>query len=134
MTEANEDACCQLCHCKRISFFAGLWEAIPMEEPNINHYGCYSKIHPVTYNRVRVSGCTATLTMTGDGGNVRRSCHQVLSIHKTPRGTVYLDDKRFKCTYFSAEDGIIRVKNAHGYGMLWRRLPMPVVANQPALS
>ena len=76
-----------------------------------------------------VSGDTATLSMTGDNGIVCRRRHQrqVLSIHKSPRGTVYLDDKRFKCTYFSAEDGIIRVMNAHGYGMLWRRLPMPVV-------
>ena len=74
------------------------------------------------------------MSMTSDNGDVCRRGQQVLSIHKSPRGTLYLDDKGFKCTYFSAEDGIIRVENAHGYGMLWRRLPMPVVANQPASS
>ena len=76
-----------------------------------------------------MSGYTATLSMTDDdGGDVRRRRHKVLSIRKSPRGTLYLDDKGFKCTYFSAEDGIIRVRNARGYDMLWRRLPMPVVA------
>ena len=74
------------------------------------------------------------MSMTSDNGDVCSHRHQVLSIHKSPRGTLYLDDKGFECTYFSAEDGIIQVRNADGYGMLWRRLPMPVVANQPALS
>ena len=50
------------------SFFAGLWEAIPTEQPDLTKDGCCVAIHPVTYDRVVVSGCVATLSMTGGGG------------------------------------------------------------------
>ena len=56
---------------------------------------------------------------------------QVLSIHMTPRGTMYLDDKGSKCIEFSPEKGIIRVRNALGYGIMWKKEGAAVVTNQP---
>ena len=41
---------------------------IPTEQPDLTKDGWCVAIHPVTYNQVVVSGCVATLSMTGAGG------------------------------------------------------------------
>ena len=40
---------------------------------------------------------------------------------RTPRGTIYLDDKGTRCIEFSPEKGIVRVRNALGYGIMWKK-------------
>ena len=55
---------------------------------------------------------------------------QVLSIHKTPRGTIYIDDKGSRLIEFSPEKGIIRFRNTFGYGYMWKK-EVVVVTNQP---
>ena len=45
---------------------------IPTEQPDLTKDGWCVAIHPVTYNQVVVSGCVATLSMTGAGGGGRR--------------------------------------------------------------
>ena len=55
---------------------------------------------------------------------------QVLSIHMTPRGTIYLDALGSKCNEFSPDKGIIRMTNALEYGIMWRR-EGDVVTKQP---
>ena len=55
---------------------------------------------------------------------------QALSIHKTPRGTIYLDDKGGRIIEFSPEKGVVRLRNALGYGIMWRK-EGAAVTNQP---
>ena len=61
------------------------------------------------------------------------SYNQVLSIHKTPRGTMYLDEQGSRIIEFTPEKGIIRVRNALGYGIMWKKegVADAAVTNQP---
>merc|ERR1719150_2047405 len=63
----------------------GLWEVIPMETPNIR----IGAQNTTGFSKVFVSG----EKMTFSGGPNNRTQAQTISIHRTPEGIIYLDEK-----------------------------------------
>ena len=42
-----------------------------------------------------------------------------------------MDDKGTRCIEFSPEKGIVRVRNALGYGIMWKKEGAAAVTDQP---
>ena len=103
------------------------------------------KIHPLIYLYLnlryitRVSSPTLVISSilkgrAKQGLTSNNSNLQVLSIHQTPRGTIYLDDKGSKCIEFSPEKGVVRTVNTLGYGNIWKREDAVVTIQPHSIS
>ena len=94
------------------SFFSslGLWDVIPMELPGNGR-------NTAGFSQVFVSGDK----MTFSGGPYGRTQVQTISIHRTPEGTIYIDDKGSVLTNFDPQNGVIEVKNVLGFKIMWKR-------------
>eukprot|EP00092_Neocalanus_flemingeri_P100538 GFUD01128426.1.p1 GENE.GFUD01128426.1~~GFUD01128426.1.p1 ORF type:complete len:209 (-),score=44.05 GFUD01128426.1:28-627(-) len=103
----------------------GHWEVVPTEMPS----GHNVQENSIAFKEVVITGSV----MTFSGGPNRQTQIQQLSIHQTPEGTLYLDDKGTVCTQFSPEIGMIRAKNALGYGMELKRQGL-AVTSQPVVG
>ena len=44
-----------------------------------------------------------------------------LCIHRTPDGTIYLDEKGSVLTKWEPENGVIEVENVLGFKVMWKR-------------
>ena len=109
---------------KAKSIILGYWDVVPMEAPNIR----LSNAQSIGYSNVYVSQEKMTFS---DGPNNRTQVH-ILSIHITPDGTIYLDDKGSVLTKWDTENGVIEVKNVLGFKLMWKRPGVPApIANQP---
>ena len=91
--------------------FSGLWEVIPVKVPK--DLG----MSTMTFSRVFVDKDS----MTFSGGNHGRTEVQTISIHQTPDGKVYLDDKGSKVKKFEPQNGVIKVKNIFGMTVMYKR-------------
>lgn len=59
--------------------------------------------------------------MTFSGGPQNRTQVQTISIHRTPEGDIYLDDKGSELTRWEPENGVIEVKNVLGFKIMWKK-------------
>ena len=100
---------------------------IPTEMPS----GLNVQDSTIAFKQVNITG----KVMCFSGGPNGQIQNQALSIYRTPDGTLYLDDKGTVCTQFSPEMGIIKAKNALGYGMMLKILGQATpVTGQPSVG
>ena len=100
-------------HTETIYLNLGLWEVIPMETPNIR----IGAQNTTGFSKVFVSG----EKMTFSGGPNNRTQAQTISIHRTPEGIIYLDEKGSVLTKWDPQNGVIEVKNVLGFKIMWKR-------------
>ena len=104
----------------------GLWEVIPMETPNTR----IGAQNTTGFTKVYVSG----EKMTFSGGPNNRTQVQTISIHRTPEGIIYLDEKGSVLTKWEPQNGVIEVKNVLGFKIMWKRETATInapIADQP---
>ena len=77
-----------------------------METPNIR----IGAQNTTGFSKVFVSG----EKMTFSGGPNNRTQAQTISIHRTPEGIIYLDEKGSVLTKWDPQNGVIEVKNVLG--------------------
>ena len=65
--------------------------------------------------------CVTENIMTFSGGPYMSAKVQTLNIHQTPNGTIYLDDKGSKLTFFDAQKGEIEVMSRLGVKHKWKK-------------
>ena len=113
--------------------FLGLWEVIPVKVPK--HLG----LTTINFSRVFINGASMTFS-GGDQGKIDDDV-QTISIHQTPGGTVYLDDKGSKLKKFEPQNGVIKVKNIFGMTVMFKRssngaseVPLAGVPEVPVVS
>ena len=70
--------------------------------------------------------------MTYSGGPEGRTQVQEISIHKTPSGTLYVDNKGTKCIEFAPQNGIMKFDNPIGFKVMWKRGGQFPMVNQPS--
>ena len=78
------------------------------------------------FSTVYISG----VHMTFSGGPHGRTQVQTLSIHRTPEGTVYLDEIGSSLKRWEPQNGIVEAKNVFGYTIMFKR-QAPAIAYQP---
>ena len=111
-------------HTETIHLNLGLWEVIPMETPNIR----IGAQNTTGFSKVFVSG----EKMTFSGGPNNRTQAQTISIHRTPEGIIYLDEKGSVLTKWDPQNGVIEVKNVLGFKIMWKRENTnATIADQP---
>ena len=87
-----------------------------------------NRMHQTTgFSKVFVNGTR----MTFSGGPRNSTQTQTINVHKTPDGTLYLDNQGSVCTEFSPENGVVTVRNALGITIMWKREGAKAVTNQP---
>ena len=101
----------------------GLWDVIAMETPNIR----MGAQNTTGFSRVFVSG----EKMTFSGGPQGRTQVQTISVHRTPEGTMYLDDKGTVLNNFDPQNGVIEVNNVLGFKIMWKRAGESPMTEQP---
>merc|ERR1712062_782168 len=92
----------------------GLWDIIPIEMPNM---GMGNGQNTIAFSQAFVSGNIVTLS-GGPGGRVQT---QFISIHRTPEGVIYLDDKGSILNKFAPQEGVVEVTNALGFKICWKK-------------
>ena len=65
------------------------------------------------------------------GGAQGRTQVQTITIHRTPEGTIYIDDKGSVLTNFDPQNGVIEVNNVLGFKIMWKRAGESPVTDQP---
>ena len=94
-----------------------------MEQPDM---GLRNGQNTIAFSRVFVSG----EKMTFSGGPQGRTQVQTISIHRTPEGTMYFDDKGSILTNFDPQNGVIEVKNVLGFKIMWKRQGVSAITKQ----
>ena len=101
-----------------------MWDVIAMETPDIR----IGAQNTTGFSRVFVSG----EKMTFSGGPNNRTQAQTISIHRTPEGIIYLDEKGSVLTKWDPQNGVIEVKNVLGFKIMWKRENTSApIADQP---
>ena len=95
-----------------------------MEQPDM---GPWNGQNTMGFSRVFVSGEKITFS----GGPQGRTQLQTISVHRTPEGTLYLDDKGTVLTNFDPQNGVIEVNNVLGFKIMWKRAGESPVTDQP---
>ena len=90
---------------------------IVIEQPNMGC--CWNEQDIMGFSRVYIDG----EKMTFSGGPNGSTKIQTLSLHQTPDGTIYLDEKGSILTNLDHQNGIIEVTNVPGFKIMWKRGP-----------
>jgi hypothetical protein len=102
----------------------GLWDVIAMEQPDM---GMWNGQHTMGFTRVFVSGDK----MAFSGGPGGRTQLQTISVHRTPEGVIYLDDKGSVLDKFAPQEGVVEVTNALGFRIGWKKSGDAPTTTQP---
>ena len=95
-----------------------------MEQPDM---GMWNGQHTMGFSRVFVSG----EKMTFSGGPGGRTQLQTISVHRTPDGVIYLDDKGSVLDKFAPQEGVVEVTNALGFRIGWKKSGEALTTSQP---
>ena len=102
-------------------YHAGSWTITVLEHPDMG----------VLYNQGFSHVLISKDKMSFSGGPKGRKHDVTLSLHRTPEGVIYLDEKGSELTKFDPRNGVIETLSFHGFKCMLKRDGDLAVTNQP---